>query len=753
MSRRPDTTDHLHEASFLVEGMHCASCVSRVEKSLCQIPGVTSASVNLATREARILARSEPTAPQISTAIEQAGFSYVPPPADSLQQAAQDDSRQREYRALRSRLLLTAPLAVIVMLISMTQTDSLARNWLLLVLTMPVVGWGGSRFFFGAWNSLKHVRADMDTLIAVGTGTAFASSLVGTLFPQFFGGSPPVHFDAAAMITLFVLLGRVLEERAKGKTSQAVNELLDLQPKTVQVLRDGIEVGLAVDDVVKGDVVIVRPGERIALDGSVIEGRSYVDESMISGEPEPVVKQPDAPVIGGTLNQSGSFHFCVERVGGETLLQQIVRMVRDAQGSKAPIARLADRVAAYFVPVVLAIAVATFTGWWMYAAEESAFESAMIAAVSVLVVACPCALGLATPTAIMVAMGQAARFGVLIKDGESLETAHKIDTVILDKTGTITEGRPRVDRLEPVDSVAAETLLGIAASVESRSEHPIGAAILEEAREQQIAAKNVESFRAIEGHGAEAEIDGRLVLIGNAKLFRDRGIELGTWSGQIDALAATGSTPVLVAEDGRLIGLIAVADRIRPTSQSAVAQLKSLGIDIIMVTGDHQRTAQHVAAEVGIENVNAEVLPAEKARIVARHQEQGDDHRQPPTVAMVGDGINDAPALARADVGFAMAAGTDIAVQAADVTLVRSDLKGVAAAVLLSRQTMRVIRQNLFFALFYNSLGIPLAAGLFYPVLGLMLPPMFAAAAMAASSVCVVTNSLRLRKFDPRSDR
>ena len=723
------------ESRFLVGGMHCASCVSTVEKSLKALPGVTDAVVNLATREACVVHGLDgPREALFREAIVSIGFFYKEIPRDEQQRSEQAEACVREFRNRLRTFLVAAPLAVAVMVLSMLDLQFPGVNWLLLALTLPVVCWAGRPFFIGAWNALKHGRADMDTLIAMGTGTALVTSFVATIAPEIWAGELPIHYEAAAMITAFILLGRLLEERAKGKTSQAIEKLLGLQGSTAYVLRDDRELEVSVDEVVVGDRVIVRPGERIAVDGKILEGSSNVDESMISGEPMPASKSIGDQVIGGTLNQTGSFQFRAEKVGSETMLQQIVGLVRDAQGSKAPIARLADTISGYFVPVVLAIALFTFVVWMCVAPVGDRFQLAVTAAVSVLIVACPCALGLATPTAVMVAMGQGAEHGILIKDGAALERAKKIDVILLDKTGTITEGHPTVTDVEPCDGVQENRLLSLTAAVESQSEHPIAQAVVQYAKSAGISYPAAEEFRTVEGHGAQARIDGNHVLVGNARLMQENGIDAGLLAARVDALAADAKTPVLIAEENRLLGIIAVADPIKQSSVQAIRELKKLGTDLVMVTGDHEKTARAVARQLEIDSFVAQVLPRQKAEEVRKFQSTG------RTVAMGGDGINDAPALAQADVGFAFGAGTDIAIEASDITLVGGDLNGVVAAIQLSRRTMRTVKQNLFFAFIYNSLGIPVAASA-------VLPPMFAAAAMAASSVSVVTNSLRLRKF------
>lgn len=730
-----------HETRFLVDGMHCAGCVGKTENALNAVAGVASASVNLASKEAHVefAQQSHPTESQLRDAIEGLGFKFVPVTSDAEARTLKQEAQQQTVRDLLRRVAVAVPLAVTVMAIQMSGVKFAGREWVMLALTVPVVGWAGGVFFVRAAKAARHGRADMDTLIAVGTGAAFLTSVVGTLAPTIWTGDPPNHYDAAAMITAFILLGRLLEERAKGRTSRAIDELLDLQAKSAHVIRDGEEVELPLDQVTLGDVLVVRPGERIPVDGELTDGTSSIDESMLTGEPMPVDKSVGDEVIGGTINRTGSFHFRAEKVGSQTTLQQIVRLVRDAQGSKAPIARLADRVAGVFVPVVIGIALVAFTVW----VSIGPVQDALLVAVSVLVVACPCALGLATPTAVMVAMGKGAEQGVLIRDGAALETAHKLDTILLDKTGTITAGHPAVTDIEASDGVDTNRLLAIAAALESPSEHPIATAIVAYAKEEKVKFASADEFQTTIGQGISAIVEGESALAGNATFLKSHSVDVSSLERRADEWGSQGRTPIFVAAAGRLLGMIAVSDPIKPSSKNAIAQFARLGLEVVMVTGDHRATAQFVAKEVGISEVRAEVLPQDKADVV-RTLQQADC-----LVGMVGDGINDAPALAQADVGFAIGSGTDVAIESGDVTLVGSDLRSVAAAVRLSHRTMRIVRQNLFFAFVYNAVGIPLAAGLFYPVFDQFLPPMFAAAAMAASSVSVVTNSLRLRSFDP----
>jgi Cu+-exporting ATPase len=618
----------------------------------------------------------------------------------------------------------------------------------------------------------------MNTLIATGTGAAFVYSVVATIAPQLVranaeapgsvsgsgsaggmslgaGGMSgasmtPVYFEAASVIIALILLGRLLEARAKGRTTDAIKKLLGLQARTARVVREGgRHEDVSVEDVVPGDEILVRPGEKIPTDGIVTEGHSTVDESMLTGESLPVEKAAGDEVVGATINSTGGFQFRATRVGRDTVLQQIVRMVEEAQGRRAPIARLADVISGYFTPIVICIAVVTFVVWFIVAPEDVRLTTALVRMVSVLIIACPCALGLATPTAVMVGTGRGAEVGVLIRGGEALETAHKIQAVVLDKTGTITEGRPAVTDVVTTEGFDTDELLRLAASVERSSEHPLGSALVRRAEERGFEFARVENFKAFAGRGVEGETEGRRVTIGNFKLMSERGVEpgglevfeLGDLGVRAAALAAEAKTPMYVSVDGRAAGLFAVADPVKPGSKEAIAALKGLGLEVLMLTGDNRRTAEAVGRAVGIERVLAEVLPAGKADALKKIQAEG------KIVAMVGDGINDAPALAQADVGIALGTGTDIAIEAAAITLVRGSLRGVVTAIALSKRTMRVIKQNLFWAFVYNALGIPLAAGAFYPLFGWTLTPVFASAAMALSSVSVVTNSLRLRRL------
>ncbi|HEX8393990.1 MAG TPA: heavy metal translocating P-type ATPase [Longimicrobium sp.] len=668
------------------------------------------------------------------------------------------ENRAAEYRDTRRKFWVAAILSLPVLVLAMShgRIPLLAFRrveWVQLLLTTPVVLYAGGQFYRGAWAALRHRAADMNTLIATGTGTAYLYSLAATVRPAWFAGDahagmggmqgPPVYFEAAAVIIALILLGRMLEARAKGRTGDAIRRLMGLQPRTARVLRGDVEADIPIADVVVGDVIVVRPGEKIAVDGRVAAGASAVDESMLTGESLPVEKAPGDEVFGGTLNRTGSFRFTATRVGRDTALQRIVRMVQDAQGSRAPIARMADVISGVFTPVVISIAIATFVAWFILAPTETRFTDALVAFVSVLIIACPCALGLATPTAIMVGTGKGAEHGVLIKGGESLETAHRLDTIILDKTGTITEGRPALTDVVAVEGFAEDELLGWIASAERGSEHPLGEAIVRGARDRGLALADADSFGAMAGHGIQATVAGRALLLGNARLMAEHGVDLGTLAARADDLAGQGRTPMFAAVDGRAAGLVAVADRVKPESREAVAALRGMGLRVVMITGDNRRTAEAVAREVGVDDVLAEVLPDGKAAEVKRLQDAG------RRVGMVGDGINDAPALAQADVGIAIGTGTDVAMEASDVTLMRGDLRGVASAIRLSRATIRTVKQNLFWAFIYNVIGIPIAAGLLYPVTGWLLSPVLASVAMSLSSVSVVGNSLRLRRWSP----
>ena len=752
-----------------IKGMTCAACARRIERGLSKAAGVGGANVNFATARATVEYDPQRTGvPRLVETVRGLGYDALAPEDGAAPRDREEEARREEARDIRRRFVVAAALSLPVLLIAMSHGRVALFNvswinWLQLALTAPVVFYSGWPFYRGAWAALRHRAADMNTLIATGTGAAFVYSLAATVAPRLVAAPPtahgaqsvegaaaheligapmaPVYFEAAAVIIALILLGRLLEARARGRTSEAIRKLMGLQARTARVVRaGGRHEDVPVEEVSPGDIILVRPGEKIPTDGVVTEGSSSVDESMLTGESAPVEKQAGDDVVGATVNGTGAFMFRATRVGRDTVLQQIVRMVEEAQGQRAPVARLADVISGYFTPVVILVAIATFVVWFVAAPVESRLSLALVNAVSVLIIACPCALGLATPTAVMVGTGRGAELGVLIKGGEALETAQAIQTVVLDKTGTVTEGRPGVTDVVASAGFDEDGLLRLAASAERGSEHPLGESIVRRAEEKGITLAPAESFRAVAGHGVEAVVEGRRVLAGNAKLLDERGVDLEGLDVRASQLAAEAKTPVFVAVDGRAAGVVAVADRLRADSREAVAALQSLGLEVVMLTGDNLRTAEAVARAVGIGRVRAEVLPEGKAAEVKRLQAEG------RRVAMVGDGINDAPALAQADLGIALGTGTDIAIEASDITLVRGSLRGVVTAIGLSRRTMRVIKQNLFWAFVYNTLGIPVAAGLLYPFTGWLLSPVLASAAMALSSVSVVANSLRLRK-------
>ncbi len=752
------------EASFGVTGMTCASCVGRVERALKKVPGVLDAGVNLANERAtvRYLA-GEVERRDLEKAVEAADYGVA-----SLREGeggAAEDAHQEEYRRLRRDFLLAAALTTLILVGSLPHMLGfmipIPMGWLnlgLLALATPVQFWAGRRFYRGAWGALRHAQANMNTLVVVGTSAAYLYSATATLAPRLFaGGRADVYFDTSALIITLILLGRLLEARARGRTGEAIKKLAGLRAKTARVVRGqgpGEEVDVPVEDVEIGDVVVVRPGEKIPVDGRVVSGESAVDEAMITGESIPVVKRAGDEVIGATINATGSFRFEATKVGRDTALSQIIRMVEEAQGSKAPIQRLADRISGVFVPVVMVLATLTFLVWLLFG-PEPAFTFALLNFVAVLIIACPCAMGLATPTSIMVGTGKGAESGILVKGGEALEGAHKLDTVILDKTGTLTKGRPELTDVVATNGLSEDGLLRLLASAERGSEHPLGEAIVRGARDKGLALAEADGFEAVTGGGVRAEVEGHPVLVGNRRFLAEAGVPEDGLLPRGEELAAGGKTPIFVAVDGHPAGLVAVADVVRDESKEAVERLHSLGLEVAMLTGDNRRTAGAIASELGIGRVLAEVRPEEKATEVKRLQAEG------RRVGMVGDGINDAPALAQADVGIAIGTGADVAMEAADLTLISGDVRGVARAVGLSKATVRNIKQNLFWAFAYNVALIPVAAGALYPFFsGGTVPealrpflgeygflnPVLAAAAMALSSVTVLTNALRLRR-------
>ena len=732
-------------------GMHCASCAGRIERALRKTPGVAEANVNFATTRATV--HYDPAAADLELlgkAVRDAGYDVVLPVKDSVAGGEDEETlaRDAEYAALRRKFFIALALSVPVAVIAMAGDfvpglDAPVWHWVELALTTPVVFWAGSEFFTGALKLARRGAADMNTLVAMGTFAAFLYSVAATIAPHRFvpsmAGGPmhmgaPVYYESAALIVTLILMGRLLEAGARRRTGGAIRALMDLQAKTARVERGGSERDIPIAEVRAGDIVLVRPGEKIPVDGEVTDGASSVDESMLTGEPMPVEKKAGDKVIGATINKTGAFRFRATKVGSETVLQQIVRTVREAQGSKAPIQRLADTISGWFVPVVIGIAAAAFAVWLVF----GSFAMALGVFVSVLIIACPCALGLATPTAIMVGTGVGARRGLLIKNGATLETAHKLTTIVLDKTGTITEGKPAVTDVLP-EGIAADELLRLVASAESGSEHALGAAIAEAAQERGLRTARAEKFEAFPGGGIGAAVEGKAVLAGNAAFLKEHNVTPGNTNA--DDLAAAAKTPVFVALDGKFAGIIAIVDPVKATSRHAIERLHALGLEVVMVSGDNPRTAEAVAKQVGIEKVVAGVPPDEKRNEVAKLQDLG------RIVAMAGDGINDAPALAQADVGIAMSTGADVAMESAGMTILRGDLNGVADIIALSHATMRNIKQNLFFAFIYNVIGIPIAAGALYPLTHWLLNPMIASAAMALSSVSVVGNALRLRNF------
>ncbi|MEI6724658.1 MAG: heavy metal translocating P-type ATPase [Actinomycetes bacterium] len=746
------------QAVLPILGMTCASCVSRVERALRKPAGVLHADVNLATEKATVTyIPGQASHADLVAAVAAAGYEVIEDGAAGEESAeaaadAADAARAAAYKQLKVKVVFGFVFSIVIFAGTM-QPDWftflpawLHNGYVLWALATPVQFWVGGQFYRTAWSALRHGSTTMNTLIAMGSSAAYFYSVLGVLFPSFFehqGLSMPMYFDSAAFIITLILFGRLLEARAKGQTGAAIKALIGLQPRTARVLRNGAEDDVPIADVVAGDLIVVRPGEKVPVDGVVTAGASAVDESMLTGEPIPVAKQLGDEVIGATMNTTGSFTFSATKVGADTALAQIIRLVEQAQGSKPPIARLADVIAAYFVPAVIGIASLTFVVWLVLGPSPS-LNYALLNFVAVLVIACPCALGLATPTAIMVGTGKGAENGVLIRDGAALETAYKLDTVVLDKTGTITEGRPRVTDVVVFDAgtgggsgLDEHGLLRLVAAAERGSEHPLAGAIVTAAEERGLSIPEAGQFEAVAGHGIRAVVDGRTVVAGNERLAGAAAAEL------TGRLAAEGKTVITVLVDDVPAGAIAAADTVKPGSAAAVRRLRELGLDVVMLTGDNARTAAVIAREVGIERVVADVLPEQKAEKVAELQAGG------KKVAMVGDGINDAPALAQADIGVAIGTGTDVAMEASDITLMSGELSGVATAVSLSRATIRVVRQNLFWAFAYNVALIPLAAGVFYPPFGVLLNPIYAAAAMGLSSVTVVTNSLRLRRFRP----
>jgi Cu+-exporting ATPase len=733
-----------------ISGMSCAGCVATVEEALNNTPGVEQASVNFAEHTASVTGSAN--ADDLIHAVEAAGYG-----AAELKSAADEKEKEAAEFAHYRKLLRMAAVASIVGVPLMLSgwfglmpgmQGGLERGfWFGIgLVTLFVLYYSGRHFFIGAWKTFRNHNANMDTLIALGTGSAWVYSMAITLFPNIVPSlARHAYFEAATIIIALINFGSALEMRARGKTSEAIKRLIGLQPKTARVIRNGIEQDVPIEEVGLDETLRVRPGEKIAVDGRIIDGHSTVDESMLTGEPIPVAKQLGDEVVGGTINKAGTFLFVATRIGKDTALAQIIDMVRKAQNAKPAIGRLADRIAAVFVPSVMIIAAVTFLVWFNFGPEPR-LSYMLVTAMTVLIIACPCALGLATPISIMVGVGKAAEFGVLIRNGDSLQQSGRLTTIVLDKTGTITAGRPEVTDVIAVSNHDERKILAFAASIESGSEHPLAEAVVQAARERQLKISEAKDFEAISGQGVRATVDGHTILLGNARLMNANNISFESVQQQSDKLAGEAKTPIYLAADQQLLGVIAVADPVKPDSVDAIKRLKRLGLKVVMLTGDTQATANAVARQVGVDEVMAQVLPGDKSSRIAELQQHGE------IVAMVGDGINDAPALARADVGFAIGTGTDVAIESADITLMRGSLHGVADAIGISRATVRNIKQNLFGAFIYNSLGIPIAAGILYPMMGILLNPIIAGAAMAMSSVTVVSNANRLRFFQPSQE-
>ncbi len=734
---------------FSIGGMSCAGCVATVEDALRSVPGVQSATVNFAEHTADVVAAADVEA--LVKAVRDAGYD-----AAELKSAADEAQKEAEemayYRALLRKsgaaAFVGAPLFVMGVFGAMPVLSGGGRSfWFLVcVASLFVLYYSGGQFFRGAWKSFRNHNANMDTLIALGTGTAWVYSTVILLVPDLVPvQSQHVYFEAAAIIIALINFGSALEMRARGKTSEAIKRLIGLQAKSARVVRNGVELDVAIEQVGLDDTVRVRPGEKIPVDGVVLDGHSTIDESMLTGEPMPVTKQIGDPVTGGTINKVGSFLYKATRIGQDTALARIIDMVRQAQNSKPAIGRLADRIAAVFVPTVLLIALLTFMVWLNFGPEPRA-SYVLVTTMTVLIIACPCALGLATPISIMVGVGKAAEYGILIRDGEALQRAGDLDTIVLDKTGTVTAGKPQVVAIETAAEWTEEQVLSNAAALEMGSEHPLADAVVQAARQRGFSTPESRGFMAIAGHGVAGQVGGRAVFFGNRRLMQRERVDVSVFEDTVAALTAQAATPIYLAVDGVLAGLVAVADPVKPDAGAAIGHLRSMGLKVVLLTGDVRATAEAVARQLAIDQVIAEVLPGDKADVVAQLQASG------AVVGMVGDGINDAPALARADVGFAIGTGTDVAIESAAITLMRGSLHGVADAIGISRATVRNIHQNLFGAFIYNTLGIPVAAGVLYPFMGVLLNPVIAGAAMAMSSVTVVFNANRLRFYRARSN-
>ena len=733
--------------TFSVKGMHCASCVTLIEHSLKKVDGIKNATVNLATEKATVVYDPEKvTDEHLSSAVANVGYQAMIKEELKSKDEEQKE-KQKELKELKTKVAISLILGVLILWgsfpVLMDTAPIILRNfWTQLLLAIPVQFWAGWGFYRATWSALKHRTANMDTLVAIGTSVAFGYSAFITILPQVvknIGIEPFPYFDVATIIIGLILLGRYFEAKAKAGTSEAIKKLIGLQAKTARVVVDGKEVDISIDQVKIGDIIRVRPGEKIPVDGVIDQGESSVDESMVTGESIPIDKAKGDLVIGATINKTGTFTFKAANVGQETMLAQIIKLVQEAQGSKAPIQRLADLVSSYFVPIVLMLAIATFVVWYNFG-PAPALTFALLNTVAVLIIACPCAMGLATPTAIMVGTGKGAEKGILIKDAESLETAHKINTIIFDKTGTLTKGKPEITDIIPVNLMSKEELLKLAGSVEKGSEHSLAEAIVKDTENKGLILAKVDKFQAFPGYGVEGIINGKRIVFGNKRLMDKEKINVSNITDEISKIENNGKTVMMLGVDGKLAGLIAVADIVKESAEAGLAALQKLGIEVVMITGDNQRTANAIGNSLGIKRILAEVLPDQKETEVRKIQAEG------KVVAMVGDGINDAPALAAADVGIAIGSGTDVAIEAADITLVNKDLKSVAAAIVLSKKTMKTIRMNLVWAFGYNVILIPVAMGLLYPFFHLLLNPIFASVAMAISSISVVSNSLLLKR-------
>ena len=750
------------KTKFKIEGITCASCVTKIEDALCHTAGVLSANVGIGTEEAVVeYLPSVADVGAIKGAVASAGYEVVEAPAPSSQTEAdrEAEEREREYKSLMRKWWFGAAVGSFTMIMSYPWLFPVLRDWFppeshslwyvwagMGIAALAVITYSGWHFFTGAWQALKHRSANMHTLIALGTGIAWIYSTIALLFPQIFPSAvvTDVYYDVTVVVIALVDLGLAMELKAKGRTSEAIKKLIGLQAKTARVVRDGKEVDIPVEEVLVGDVVVVRPGEKIPVDGDIIDGSSAVDESMVTGESLPVEKKVGDEVIGATINKTGAFKFSATKVGKDTALANIIRMVQDAQGSKVPVQRIVDVVSGYFTPSVAILSILGFMIWYTFGPEPR-LAFALIVAVTTLIIACPCALGMATPMSLTTGVGLGAVNGILIRGGESLQTARGLDSIILDKTGTITHGKPVLTDVVVTKDADESAMVRLAGGVEKSSEHPLAAAIVEGATSRGLDLPDAESFNAIPGHGIEARIDGHGLLLGNLKLMRDRKIPLNGMEARASKLADDGKTPMYVAIDGKLAGIVAVADTVKEDSKEAIQSLKGMGLEVVMITGDNERTGKAIGRQVGIERVLAEVLPQDKAFNVQKLQLEG------KKVAMVGDGINDAPALAQADVGFAIGTGTDVAIAASDITLIKGSLRGVVMAIQISRATMRNVFQNLVGAFVYNVLGLPIALGVLYPFFAILLSPLLAAIAMSFSSVTVIANANRLKLWKPRT--